>query len=428
VGIVLIFTIFLLIDQDELRARVFRLAGLHRINLVTQALNDATRRVSRYLILQFAVNAGFGFVCSTALYYFGLPYAALWGTVAAILRTVPYVGSAVAALLPALLALAVFDGWLYPGLVLLTFIVLELIVANALEPWLYGRHTGISSLARLVTTVFWTVLWGPAGLILSTPLTVCLVVLGRHLPPFAFLHVTLGDEPALSSDAQLYERLLALDDQGARSIVDKHLSQNSLAHLYDSVVVPALQLVEREKRKDALDPDREEFIFLTIRELLSDLAENARAAEPARDYLAQTGRVICIPAVSESDEISAAMLAQLLEMSGRPTITLPGPPRLEHLARLNPVEPDLLIVSAGAPFSFVQTRMLLGRLKRRFPDLKIVVGLWGYARDPKRLPDRFHPFRPDQVFLSLKAALDWMSGIKAPAGPGPIRSVERTTV
>lgn len=425
-GIVLIFTVFLLIEQDDLRRRLFRLAGLHRINLMTQALADATARVSRYLMLQFAVNVGFGILSGAALSFIGLPYAALWGAVAAILRTVPYIGTTVGALLPALLAVAVFDSWSSPVFVLLIFIVLELLIANALEPWLYGRHTGISALALLVMAVFWTVLWGPAGLVLSTPLTVLLVVLGRHLPQFSFLHVLLGDEPVLASDAQLYERLLAMDEHGARSVVHGHLGQNSLAHLYDSVVVPALAMVERERRKDALDPDREEFIFTTVREMIADLSERAREKNEPNQFLEHAGRVICIPAVHESDEISAAMLAQLLEISGHPTITLPAPVRFDQLARLSPGGSDLLIVSAGAPFSFVKLRTLVTGLKRRFPNLRMALGLWGYARDPKRLAERLQPAHSDEAFFTLQSALDQVLAAEASVELEPVYRAGKT--
>src|SRR5580704_17610722 len=231
-GVVLIFTVFLLTQQDDLRNRLFRLAGLDRLNVMTQALDDATRRVSRYLMLQLLVNASFGVLCGIGLYLIGVPYAVLWGAVAGILRIVPYVGSVVAGMLPLLLSLAVFDNWKPPLLVFLLFATLELVTGNFLEPWLYGTHTGISSLALLLTTVFWTVLWGPAGLILSTPLTVCVVVLGRHAPQFSFLHILLGDEPVLAAEAQVYQRLLAMDDQQARAVADLYLSGNSLAQLY----------------------------------------------------------------------------------------------------------------------------------------------------------------------------------------------------
>jgi len=200
-GIVIIFTIFMLVKREDLRNRLLRLVGLGQINIMTQALDDAAQRVSRYLLMQFLVNAGFGALFGAGLYFIGVPNAALWGVLAGLLRIVPYVGTMVAAALPIILSLAVFDGWLPPLLVFVLFASLELIIGNFVEPWLYGAHTGNSSLALLVTTVFWTVLWGPAGLILSTPLTVCVVVLGRYFPQLSFLHILLGDEEVLEAEA-----------------------------------------------------------------------------------------------------------------------------------------------------------------------------------------------------------------------------------
>ena len=222
-GMVLIFTVFMLLKREDLRNRLLRLAGLGHLNRMTQALDDASGRVSRYLLMQFLVNAGFGVLFGLGLYFIGVPNAALWGVVAGILRIVPYVGTLVAATLPIALSLAAFDGWLRPLLVFFLVASLELIVANFIEPWLYGTHVGISSLALLVSSVFWAVLWGPAGLILSTPLTVCVVVLGRYVPHLSFLHILLGDESVLAAEAQIYQRLLAMDQLEAQTILAESL-------------------------------------------------------------------------------------------------------------------------------------------------------------------------------------------------------------
>jgi predicted PurR-regulated permease PerM len=346
-GIVLIFSVFLLIEQNDLRNRLFRLVGLDQLNVMTQALDDATRRVSRYLLMQLLVNAGFGALCGIGLYFIGVPYAALWGTVAAFLRIVPYAGSLVAALLPLLLSLAVFDKWLPPLLVFLLFAILELVTGNLVEPWLYGIHTGISSLALLLTTVFWAALWGPAGLILSTPLTVCVVVLGRYVPQLSFLHILLGDEPVLVAEAQVYQRLLAMDDQEARAVADRYLSQNSLVKLYDQVMIPALTMAEQDRHKGALDKAREEFVFLSIKEMLAELFEEALKAEPASEEhpiaaleqrTAFPGRVLCLPASDEADEITGAMLAQLLEHATPvyPVLSFPIDLSLQHVGVVEP--------------------------------------------------------------------------------------------
>ena len=279
-GVVLIFTVFLLIAQDDLRNRLLRLAGLDRLNVMTQALEDATGRVSRYLMLLLLVNSCFGILCAAGLFLIGVPYAILWGALAGILRIVPYAGSLAAAGLPLILSLAVFDTWKAPLLVFLLFAVVELVTGNILEPWLYGTHTGISSLALLLSAVFWTVLWGPAGLILSTPLTVCVVVLGRHAPQFSFLHILLGDESVLAAEAQVYQRLLAMDDQQARAVADVYLRENSLGQLYDSVFIPALSMAEQDRHKGALDKTREDFLFLSVKEMLAEFSEQALRPEP----------------------------------------------------------------------------------------------------------------------------------------------------
>jgi hypothetical protein len=416
--IVLIFTVFLLIEQNDLRNRIFRLAGLSRLNLMTEALDDATRRVSRYLMLQFLVNACYGILVGLALYFIGVPYAALWGTVAAHLRIVPYVGSIIAGLLPLLLSLAVFDGWMRPLMVFGSFVTLELITANAIEPWLYGMHTGISSLALLLTAVFWTTLWGPAGLILSTPLTVCLVVLGRHVPQFSFLHILLGDEPALACEAELYQRLLSMDENGARAVVDKYLSEHSLLELYDAVIVPTLLLTERDRHKGALDPDREEFIFLSIRELLGELAERnhesdqGAIAEPAP---LRRGRVLCVPADDEADEIAASMLAQVLGTLGCAALSFPTDPRMEHgFDAVDPSADDVFCISAVPPFAFARARTLDHQLRRRFPKTRIVIGIWGFNGDVTRALKRFQPSRPDSIVTSLAAAIQRAAGVGEP--------------
>src|ERR1051325_1492659 len=203
--------------------------------------------------MQFLVNAVFGALFAVGLFAIGVPHPVLWGVLAGILRIVPYVGTLVAATLPIILSLAVFDGWLPPLLVLLLFAGLELIIGNFVEPWLYGAHTGISSLALLVTAVFWTVLWGPAGLVLSTPLTVCVVVLGRYFPELSFLHILLGDEQALEAEVQLYQRLLARDPCEARTVVDAFLKGKTLIELYDSVLIPALSLAEQDRHNGSID-------------------------------------------------------------------------------------------------------------------------------------------------------------------------------
>jgi len=411
-GMVLIFSLFLMIGHDDLRDRLFRLVGVSQLNVMTQALNDTTRRVSRYLLLQVLVNAVFGVLCGMGLFLIGVPYAVLWGAVAAILRIVPYVGSVVAAALPILLSLAVFDHWMHPLLVFLMFSTLELFTGNWVEPRLYGTHTGVSCLALILATVFWTVLWGPAGLILSTPLTVCVVVLGRYVPQFWFLHILLGDEPALAEEAQFYQRLLAMDDQEARTVLDRYLTGHSMLQLCDSVIIPALTLAEHDRHKGALDPDREEFFFLSIKEMLAELAERAGKSgfaevEAAGDAkpAPPRGRVLCLAASDEADEVTAAMLALLLEHSGGIVITLEADPALQQLAFVQPAADDIFCVCALPPFAFARARTLSHQLRIRFPGVRIVVGVWGFAGETERAMERFQAPRPDKLVTSLADAI-----------------------
>jgi hypothetical protein len=370
---------------------------------MTEALADATHRVGRYLLLQLLVNAVYGAVLGTGLYFIGVPYAVLWGTVAAILRIVPYVGPLVGCSLPLLLSLAVFDHWMPPALVFALFAVLELITGSFVEPWLYGAHTGVSSLALILTTVFWTVLWGPPGLILSTPLTVCVVVLGRYVPQFSFLHTLLGDEPSLVEEAQFYQRLLAMDDQEARSVIDVYLADHTMLQLCDSVLVPAITMAEHDRHKGALDPAREEFFFLSIREMLTELAEkNAPEVKP----VPPEARIFCLPASDEADEVTAAMLALLLEHSGFAVLAFARDPRLQDLAVVQPTANDVFCISALPPFAFASARTLSQKLRLRFPKNRIVVGVWGFTGDTERAMERFHVPRPEVLVTTLAAAIE----------------------
>jgi len=410
-GIVLIFSVFLLIKKEDLRDRLLRLVGLSKLNVMTQALDDATHRVSRYLVLQLLVNACYGLVSGTGLYLIGIPYAALWGSVAGILRIVPYVGPVVAALLPFTLALAVFDNWTPPLLVFLLFATLEFITGNFVEPWLYGVHTGISALALLVTTVFWAVLWGPSGLILSTPLTVVVVVLGRYVPQFSFLHVILGDEQVLGSEARFYQRLIAMDDQEARAVANLYLEENPLAKLYDAVIIPALTLAEQDRHKGALDQAREEFLFLSVKEMLVEFSELAVKSDAGERAVTLPGRVFCIPANDEADEITAAMLAQVLEQAGYVAISFSLDPALQEAVTLmEPAENDTFCISALPPFAFARARALSRQLQSRFPRTKMMIGVWGFAGDTESALQRFQPSHPDKLATSLADAVTFIAG------------------
>ena len=316
------------------------------------------------------------------------------------------------------------------------FAGLELIIGNFVEPWLYGTNTGISSLALLVAAVFWTVLWGPAGLILSTPLTVCVVVLGRYVPQFSFLNILLGDEEVLGAEAQIYQRLLAMDQPEAHAIVDRFLKERPLVELYDSVFIPALSLVEEDRHKGALDTTREEFLFLSINEMITELSEyqvvqdasstEDAAAAPGAEESARA-RVLCLPASDRADEVTAVMLAQLLEQAGHAALSLPialARPG-ELLALLEKRQDDIICISALPPYAFPPARTMCKLIRERFPKLKLVVGVWGYSGDTEKAKARFERTQPDRLLTSLAQALEQIQELIRPRAPGPARDAPK---
>jgi predicted PurR-regulated permease PerM len=409
--IVLVFTIFMLVKKEDLRNRLLRLAGVRQLNRMTEALDDAAARVSRYLLMQALVNATFGLLFGLGLYFIGLPNAALWGVLAGLLRIVPYVGTLVAAVFPITLSLAVFSTWLPPLLIFLLYAALELTIANFVEPWLYGTHTGISPFAILVTTVFWAMLWGPVGLILSTPLTVCLVVLGSHVPQLSFLHVLLGDQPVLAPEAQLYQRLLAMDQAEAREIADLFLKEQSLVELYDSVLIPALTLAEQDRHRGSLDQTREEFLFLNLNEMISEFSEREQDEQP-RVSGRLGGRIICFPANDEADQITATMLAQLLEEGGYSVISFPVGAALRDLLAVEPGPEDVIVISAVPPFAFAHSKALYKQIHSRLPKVKVMVGIWGFSGDLDKAKARFERQQPETIVTTLAEATKYVAELQ----------------
>jgi hypothetical protein len=392
---------------------------------MTQALDDAAQRVSRYLLMQAMVNASFGTLFGFGLYLIGVPNPALWGIIAGLLRIVPYVGTMVAAALPTALSLAAFNSWAPPLLVVLLFACLELIIADFIEPWLYGAKTGISSLALLVAAVFWTVLWGPAGLILSTPLTVCVVVLGRYFPQLSFLHVLLGDEAVLGAEAQIYQRLLAMDQPEAHAIVDRFLKNKPLVELYDSVLIPALSLAEQDRHQGAIETTREEFLFLSINEMITELSEYqlALSLPPAEDAAAGpapaerlSARILCLPASDRADEVTADMLAQLLGQAGHEALSLPiaHASPAELLALIERRQDDVICISALPPYAFPPARTMCKVIRERYPKLKLVVGVWGFSGDTEKAKARFERTQPDRLLTSMAQAIEQIQELIRP--------------
>jgi predicted PurR-regulated permease PerM len=409
-AIVVIFTAFMLIKREDLRNRLIRLGGQGRLTVMTQAMDEASQRLSRYLLLQFLVNAGYGVLFGFGLYLIRIPHALLWGLLAALLRLVPYIGTLIATAFPVAMALAVFPGWKHALLIFGLYLFLDLITANVIEPWLYGTHTGMSSLAILVAAVFWSMLWGPVGLILSTPLTVCLMLAGRYVPQLSFLEIILGDEPVLSPQEHFYQRLLAMDQDEARNIAEVQLQEKSLESLYESVLIPALRLAEEDRHSDTLGERTSEFISQSTRELIEDLGDRILPQDPAREAGRggplsnnETGEagIICLPARDEADELVGMMLSQILKQAGYGA-TYMGIGTVDDM--LEKVEKGgfrIAFVSALPPFAVGQARALCKRLRARFPEILIIIGLWEFAGGVLKAQERVRSSCANAVATTL---------------------------
>ena len=281
-GIVVILVVFFLVRREDLRDRFIRLAGKGQATVTTQMLEDAATRVSRYLSMLFLINASFGIAVGIGLYLIGVPNAILWGILATTLRFVPYIGTWIAAVAPIGLAMAISTGWLAPILTLGLFVALELLCGNVVEPWLYGRGTGVSGVAVLVAAVFWTWLWGIVGLLLATPLTVCLLVIGKHVPQLSFLHILLGNEPVFEPKRRVYQRLLAGDQEEATELVDDDLENKPLVEVYDTLLIPALALAETDWHRGELDEGRHKFILQSLKEMINERQRTSRKCRRKR--------------------------------------------------------------------------------------------------------------------------------------------------
>ncbi len=416
-GVVIIFTIFILVGREDLRNRLIRLAGGGRLNIMTQALDDATQRINRYLFLQLAVNSSYGLVIFTALHFIGIPNAALWGISAAVLRFLPYAGPPMAAVMPIALSLAVFPGWHQALVTAGLFLVLELLVSNIVEPLLYGGHVGLSPLAILVAAVFWTLIWGFPGLVLSTPLTVCLVVIGRYVPRLSFLNILLGDEPVLSPQAQYYQRLLATDQNEARHILEQFLKEKPLEELYSSVVIPALSLAEQDRHRNELDGEMQTFIYQSTREIIEELndAPTDQHAEKASESpselslreieLADSIDVLCIPARDDADDVVAMLLVRLLDRRGCRAQSILIDSTAEMLSQVAKLNPGIVCISALPPFAVNHAQALYAKLRIQSPNLHIVVCLWHLEGDPEKLALRLKLSRTDGLFTTLPEVL-----------------------
>ncbi|CAL8980351.1 AI-2 transport protein TqsA [Rhodoplanes serenus] len=408
-GIVLVFVTFILLQKEDLRDRFIRLFGSRDLHRTTVALNEAGHRLSKFFLTQLALNTAFGVLVTAGLYLIGLPSPLLWGIVAGLCRFVPYVGAWVAAALPLAVAAAVDPGWSMVAWTAALFIITEPLMGQVVEPVAYGHSTGLSPVSVLIATVFWTWLWGPIGLILATPLTLCLVVLGRHVERLEFLDVLLGDRPALTATETFYQRMLAGDPDEVQDQAEALLKTRSLSAYYDEVALRGLALAASDVARGVLSPVRIRRIADEVCEVVEELDDyDDRAPRPATpegeasplpaepsDEDAPPGReapppearsgawasaapVLCIAGASPLDEAATAMLAQLLGKHGLAARTLASD-RLSrvHVASLDPAGIAFVCVSLIESTGHVaRTRHMIRRLRRQLPGVPVLVGLW----------------------------------------------------
>ncbi|UWZ82559.1 AI-2E family transporter [Occallatibacter riparius] len=422
-----VFTFFVLLQREDLRNRVIHLTGERNVTSITQAMRDASARISRYFSLQLLVNTIYGAVIVGVLYFLGLPHALLFGTLATILRFVPYIGWMGAAALPTVLSLAVFHGWQKSLIVLGTFLVLEVVTGNYVEPHIYGKHTGLSALAILIAAAFWTLLWGPVGLVLSVPLTVCLVVIGSHMPALEFLTIMLGDQPSIQQWTCFYQRLLAHDGREAGEILESALRDMPLDQVYDGVLIPALVKSEEDRQNGNLEESSVRFIRHASREFVEELGFRENHGADVRTFapVASHGdgaaiKVMCVPVRDETDELAALMAAQVFEGPSVQAVALPASRIDEVLKAVAQEKPDVVLLSALPPFGLARSHRIYSNLRARDAKLRIMIGIWNYPDDPAEAAKRISGAEEGRVWTRLSDALAevrLIAGVKPEVSP-----------
>jgi predicted PurR-regulated permease PerM len=446
-GIMAIFVIFILLQREELRNRFIKLAGSHDLQKTTAALDDGARRLSRLFLIQLALNTSFGVLIGIGLWLIGIPSPVLWGILAAVLRFVPYIGAIISAVFPLALAAAVDPGWSMLLLTAALFLIVEPVLGHVIEPPVYGRSTGLSPIAVVASATFWTALWGPVGLVLSTPLTICLVVLGRHVERLQFLDVMFGDRPALSPPEMFYQRMLAEDPAEVADQAEEFLKEKPLLAYYDEVALPGLQLAQKDTARGALDRAQGEKIKAAVIELISTLAEydygiteaqstqngkHEPAANKSPDASFAKGQnlnteskagasVLCLAGRGPLDEAAALILAQLLQKCGMQARV----DAREAVATLNITQGEtsevtLVCLSYVDPSSPAHMRYTLRRLRHKLPKSKILLGCW-MADEPAAIRENI---KPDEVATSLGTALSFclQADRTAVSSPFPVQT------
>jgi predicted PurR-regulated permease PerM len=415
-GIIIIFVVFILLQQQDLRNRLIRMAGSHDLQRTTLAMDDAGKRLSRLFLMQLALNAAFGLIIGIGLWAIGVPSAPLWGLLAMVLRFVPYIGAIVAAIFPLIVATAVDSGWSTMLMTAALFLIVEPLIGHVIEPMVYGYSSGLSPVAVVVSATFWTWLWGPIGLILATPLTMCLVVLGRHVERLKFLEVLLGDRPALSPSESAYQRMLAGDPIEATEQAQSLLKDRTLTEYYEQIFMGALRLAWADWQRGRLDQEEAQRIRNTVAELVEDLeSHNDSRNIPSQDGVqpeklkqleeivsaspspppinSVEGTVLCIPGLGPLDETVAMPLAQLLRREGIAAEAKdPETLSISKLFALELKDVALICLCYLEHATPAQLHYTSRRLRRKAPSVSILVGIFNETgqtpnNDPQQFPE-----------------------------------------
>jgi predicted PurR-regulated permease PerM len=413
-AIIFVLVLFMLLKREDLRNRIVRLAGT-RLTLTTRTLDEIGTRISRYLLTSSIINGSFAVAVAAGLWLIGVHYAVLWGFLAGVLRFVPYVGPLVGAAMPITMAFIQFPGddWQHLAMTVGLFLVLELITNNVAEPLLYGQSAGVSTVALLVSVMFWTWVWGPMGLALAVPLTVLVAVLGEHVPALQPLGILLGDKPPLASYVTYYQRLLANDVEEAAAILEDQHKKGDLIDVYDEVLIPALVLAERDCEQGDLPAQAREFIWQVTSEFIEDLAPEQNGDEAEQSPRAH---VLGVPAHDEADVLALAMLEQLEPRPGAHLEVLSTSLLVsETLTRIAEDLPAAVCISVLGPIGVRQARGLCKRLRLAHPSLRIIVARWGFEGDRPRMAQSLKRRGADHVVTTLAEAIELLRRI--PASP-----------
>jgi predicted PurR-regulated permease PerM len=388
-ALVIVLVVYMLINREKLRNRLLWLFGEGHMTVTTRALDDAAQGLSRFLLMQLLINGSFGVFVAAGLWLIGIPYPLLWGVLSTFLRYIPFVGPWLAMFFPLALSLAVMPGWSKPALVVALYVAFELAANLAIEPLLYGQSMGVSPAALLIAIAFWSWLWGAPGLVLSVPLTVCLVVLGKHFSNLAFLDILLGDEAVLTPEQQFYQRLLARDQDEAFDIVREGLQKMPLARVFDGVMIPALSAARSDFESGLISEHEAASIFEIVREIVDELEPEASHPEPNADVEKAQPReklkVFACAARDAADETAVEMFSKLLDPRVCTAEVLSTDHLVSEIVSLTADEqPAIVCVGSLPPGGLSHTRLLCKRLRAGCPNSKIVVGRWGIKGEAEK--------------------------------------------